>query len=403
MIKYDFDKLVSRENTNSSKWDTTEYLFGEKDIISMWVADMDLPIAKPITDAIRKRSEHEYYGYTISESKSSLKAVIQRMKGKFNWDVKPEWICITPGIVPALYHIIRAFTVPGDAVIHQDPVYYPFWSAIEANGCRVANNPLKLVDGRYEMDFENLKSQFDPIFRMRQLAPRVRMMILCNPHNPVGRVWTKDELIKMGEIVIGSGGIVVSDEIHCELLFKGYKHVPFAMISKEFEQNCVVCMAPSKTFNLAGLEASAIIIPNHELREKFKQTIAGFLPGGNIFGLTALEAAYNEGDEWLEQLLVYLQGNLNFLIDYFETRIPRIKVIKPEGTYLIWLDCRDLGMEGKQLAEFLNHQARVGLDHGFVFGPSGEGFERINIACPRTLLIKALKRIEDAVNGLGGK
>ena len=226
------------------------------------------------------------------------------------------------------------------------------------------------------------------------------MIILCNPHNPVGRVWMKEELTKMGEIVIRHGAVVVSDEIHCELLFKGSKHVPFATISKEFEQNCVVCMAPSKTFNLAGLGASSIIIPSACLRSAFNSARAGIQPRPNAFGFIALEAAYRYGDEWLEQLLDYLQRNLDFLLDYFKKRIPKIKVIKPEGTYLVWLDCRGLGMDAQSLKKLMNEKAKVGLDHGYLFGPTGAGFERINIACPRSTLEEGLRRIEKAVKSL---
>jgi cystathionine beta-lyase len=401
METYDFDKLVSRENTNCAKWDAAEFIFGEKDIIPMWVADMDIPVAKPITEALRTRTEHEFYGYSIPEPGSVIVAVMNRLKKKYGWDVKPEWIVVTPGVVPAVFNAVKAYTEPGDAVIHQDPIYYPFWEAIESNGCRVANNPLKLENGQYTIDFDDLAAQFQPIYRMGPHSPRIKMMLLCNPHNPGGRVWTREELTKMGEIVIKNKAIMVSDEIHCELLFKGYEHVPFAMISKDFEQNSITCMAPSKTFNLAGLGASVNIIPNDRLRARFNQVKRGIMPSANIFGLVALEAAYNHGDEWLEQFLDHMQDNLDFLIRYFDNNISKIKVIKPEGTYLVWLDCRGLNMEAEDLAAFMNKKAKVGLDHGYAFGPGGRGFERINIACPRPLLEEALKRIEKAVNDLG--
>ncbi len=402
MVTYNFDTITSRKGTNCAKWDAAESLFGEKDIIPMWVADMDIPVAKPITDALRKRTEHEFYGYSlpVQFATSIVNAVQNRMMRKYSWKIEPEWIVSTPGIVSALYTTVKAFTVPGDSVILQDPVYYPFWGAIEDNGCHVANNQLKLVEGYYEIDNDDLAAQFEPVVRVIPSTPRVRMMILCNPHNPVGRVWTREELIKMGKIAIGNKAIVVSDEIHGELLFKGYQHIPFASISKEFEQNSITCIAPSKTFNLAGLQSSILIIPNADLRSKFEETRKGFLPVANILGMVALEAAFNDGDEWLEQFLDYMQRNMEFLRDYFESRIPKIKVIKPEGTYLLWLDCRELGLTPKALAEFMNSKARVGLDHGFAFGPGGEGFERINIACPRPILVEALKRIELAVKAL---
>ena len=400
MTTYNFDEPISRKNTNCAKWDAAEFIFGEKDIIPMWVADMDLPIAKPITEALRKRTDHEVYGYSLPVPFSTIDAVIKRMQAKYKWRIEPEWIVSTPGIVPALFTAVRAFTIPGDAVILQDPVYYPFWGAIENNGCHVADNPLRLVNGHYEMDFDDLAARFRPIVRVLPSPSRVRMMILCSPHNPVGRVWSREELIRMGEIVIGSGAVVVADEIHCELLFSGQRHVPFASLSKQFEDNSVTCIAASKAFNLAGLEASVLIIPNADLRQKFEQTRRGFLPNGNIFGMLALEAAFNEGDDWLQQLLAYLQGNLEFLLDYFERHIPQIKVIRPQGTYLVWLDCRQLSMQPEALAEFMTRKARVGLDHGYAFGPGGRGFERINIACPRSTLEKALKRIKRAVKRL---
>ncbi|MCP4756952.1 MAG: pyridoxal phosphate-dependent aminotransferase [Proteobacteria bacterium] len=401
MTQYNFDEVVSRKNTNCAKWDAASFLFGDNDVIPMWVADIDFPLAKPITDALQKRTEHAFYGYPLPSPFSAVEAVIQRMKKKFDWDVESEWIVFVPGVVPALYAAVKAYTDPGDSVLLQGPVYYPFWSAIEENGCHVANNQLKLTHGRYEIDFENLESQFFPKERMMPYSPRVKMMILCSPHNPVGRVWTEEELVKMGEILIKNKAVMVSDEIHCELLFNNAKHVPFAKISREFEQNSVVCMAPSKTFGLAGLGASVLIIPNKELRGRFNHGRGRIMSGVNIFGMVALEAAFRHGDEWLEQFMAYLHQNLDFLTDYIEKKIPKIKVIKPEGTYLIWLDCRELGMDAMALKEFMNKEARVGFDHGFAFGPSGAGFERINIACPRSLLAAALNRIETAVNQLG--
>ena len=400
MTIYDFDQVISRKNTDCAKWDAAPFIFGEEDIIPMWVADMDVPIAQPITEAIKKRAEHEFYGYPIPLPGSTAQAVVQRMKRKFNWEIDPSWIVLTSGVVPALNAAVKAYTTPGDYVVHQDPVYYPFWSVIQNNGCQVANNALQLSGDRYQIDFDDLKSKFSPIQQMVPLPQRTRMMILCNPHNPVGRVWTRDELMRMGEIVVGKEAIMVSDEIHCELLFKGHQHIPFATLSPEFEQNSLTCMAASKTFNLAGLDASVIIIPNKKLRDRFNETKKGMMPSGSIFGVVALEAAFNHGDEWLEQFLSYMQGNLEYLMTYFEKHIPKIKVIKPEGTYLIWLDCRELGLNSNDLMTFMNREARVGLDHGFVFGPSGVGFERINIACPRSLLETALDRIRHAVDNL---
>jgi cystathionine beta-lyase len=250
------------------------------------------------------------------------------------------------------------------------------------------------------MDFADLESKFKPAPGSRGGHSRAKAIILCNPQNPIGRVWTKEELTRLGEIVIGSGAVVISDEIHCELLFKGFKHTPFGSISEEFAQNSIVCMAPSKTFNLPGLQASSIIIPNKKLREGFTDAPAGMIHGLNIFGMTAMEAAYRHGDEWLEQLLDYLQGNREIATAYFSEKIPRIKPIELQGTYLLWLDCRALGLDDLALREFMREKARVGFDDGFVFGNGGSGFERMNIACPRSLLIEALGRIEGAVKGI---
>jgi len=247
------------------------------------------------------------------------------------------------------------------------------------------------------MDFEDLERQFQNRDAMIPVRHRIKSIILCNPHNPVGRVWNPEELTKLGEIALKQGIVVIADEIHCELLFKGHRHTPFASISGAFEQNSITCMSPSKTFNLAGLHVSAIIVPNEELRRLFSNTRSGILPEPNLFGFTALEAAYRYGDEWLEQLLDYLQGNLEFLMQYFAKRIPEIKVIRPQGTYLVWLDCRNLGMDDMTLRGFMREKAKVGLDDGFLFGSGGSGFQRMNIACPRIILDEALKRIEIAM------
>jgi cystathionine beta-lyase len=360
---------------------------------------MDFPVAQPIVEALKKRVEHEFYGYTMPGT-NVIEAVVDRMQRKFNWKIKPEWVVFTPGVIPAINVAVRAFIHPGNEVILQEPVYFPFFSAITSSGCQIANNELKLIDGRYEMDYDDLESKFHDRTSALPTPSRVKAIIFCNPHNPIGRLWNKEETIQMGEIVIRHGAIVISDEIHCEILFKGYKHTPFASISEEFEQNCVVCMAPSKTFNLAGLEASSIIIPNKRLRDEFTSARAGVVPGPNLFGLTAMEAAYRLGDEWLEQLLDYLQANLEFTMEYFEKRISKIKVIKPQGTYLVWLDCRELDMDNLALRSFMREKARVGLDDGFLFGSAGASFQRINIACPRAILKEALMRIETAVNSM---
>lgn len=398
-MKYDFDEICPRYDTNCTKWDAAKTIFGADDVIPMWVADMDFPAARPIVEALKKRAEHEFYGYTQT-GPGLIEAVVDRLQRKLDWRIRPEWIVFTPGVIPAINTAIRALTHSGDEVILQEPVYYPFFPSVRSSGCQIATNQLKLTGGRYEMDLEDLESKFHPRIGMRNTPSRVKAIILCNPHNPVGRLWNREELTQLGQIVIGHGATVIADEIHCELLFKGHQHIPFASISREFEQNCIVCMAPSKTFNLAGLRASSIIIPNEKLRDNFCQAMAGMVPGPNLFGLVAMEAAYRYGDEWLEQLLEYLQGNLEFAMTYFAERIPRISIIKPEGTYLVWLDCRALGLDDTALRCFMREKARVGLDDGFLFGAGGSGFQRMNIACPRAILEEALHRIATAVNSL---
>lgn len=398
-MKYDFNQICDRKNTNCFKWDFIQSIFGNDDVIPMWVADMDFPVATPIVEALKRRAEHEFYGYTKA-STDVIQSVVDRMWDKYAWKIKPEWIVFTPGVVPALNITVRMLTHPGDEIILQEPVYYPFFPAVTFSGCQIVNNQLKLINGRYEMDYEDLEHQFHARIGMLPVPNRIKAIMLCNPHNPVGRLWSKEELTKLGDIAIKHDVVVISDEIHCELLFKDHQHTPFASISEVFEQNSIVCMSPSKTFNLAGLEVSSIIIPNKKLRHLFINTRTGILPEPNLFGYTALEAAYRFGDEWLDQLLDYLQGNLDFLLKYFANRIPKIKVIKPQGTYLIWLDCRDLGMDDMTLRNFMRDKAKVGFDDGFLFGSGGSGFQRMNIACPRPIIEEALIRIETMVNKL---
>jgi cysteine-S-conjugate beta-lyase len=398
-MKYDFDCVHSRKGTSCAKWDALEVLFGSDDVIPMWVADMDFPAAEPIVEALKERASHPFYGYT-QPSDECMDAIIDRMQRVFNWQIEREWIVLTPGVIPALNAAIRALARPGDEIILQEPVYYPFFPSVKQSGCQVVTNELKLENGRYEMDYDNLERCFGPRPGMHESPGRVKALVLCNPHNPIGRLWNNEEVTRLGEIVLSHNAVVISDEIHCELLYKGYKHTPFAMLSEEFAQRGIVCMAPSKTFNLAGLGASTIIIPNKQMRDDFNTVRQGVMPGPNLFALTALEAAYRYGDEWLAQLRDYLQKNLAFTLAFFNERIPRIDVIEPQGTYLLWLDCRGLGLNDEDLRNFMRERAKVGLDDGFMFGHGGSGFQRMNIACPRPLLKEALERIERAVKGL---
>jgi len=399
-MKYNFDEVCERKGTGSVKWDSLKSVFGHEDIIPMWIADMDFPAPEPVVNALVERAKHPCYGYS-QPAPNLVNVIVERIKRKLNWKIQPDWIVFTPGIIPALHVAVRSVTRPGNQVIVQQPVYYPFFKVITGSGCQIVNNALKLIGGRYVMDYEDLESKFVSKSAMISTSTTdVKAMILCSPHNPVCRVWEKDELIRAGEIAIRNGAVVISDEIHCEILFKGYQHTPFASLSEEFEQNCIVCMAPSKTFNLAGLDVSTVIIPNKKLRDEFTNVRTGILPEVNIFGYAALEAAYRYGDEWLQQVLDYIEANLAFLRSYLKERIRKIKLVEPQGTYLIWLDCRDLGIDNLSLKKLMREQAKVGMNDGYLFGSGGNGFQRMNIACPRPILEEALQRIESAVSRL---
>ncbi|WML42929.1 MalY/PatB family protein [Neobacillus sp. PS3-40] len=392
-MKYDFDKEINRINTASEKWDEVENLFGDKDILPMWVADMDFRVPEPVIDAIKDRAEHGIFGYT-ARTESYYEAVIDWMKRRHNWIVEKEWICHSPGVVPALSLIVQTFTKPGDKIIIQPPVYYPFTKVIEKHGRKIVANPLEFKEGRYMMDYEDLEKKIDP---------DTKMIILSSPHNPVGRVWNKEELIRLGEICLKHNILIVSDEIHFDLIYKGHSHTPFASISEEFAQNSIICTAPSKTFNLAGMQTSNIIIPNEKIRTTYINILEIFsISMISSFGLVATESAYRYGEDWLEELLHYLQQNLDFLTNYIETNMKELKVIQPEGTYLVWIDCRGLGMDAKVLEKWMQTKAKVALDEGYIFGQEGEGFTRINIACPRSILEEGLKRIEKAIKVLRG-
>jgi cystathionine beta-lyase len=313
------------------------------------------------------------------------------MKKRHGWEVNPDWICLSPGVVPAINMLIRALITPGDKVLIQPPVYHPFFGAIENNYGTVLANPLIYEDGRYRMDFIDLE--------VKARDPEVKLVILCNPHNPVGRVWTMEELTLFGEICIENNLLIIADEIHGDLILRGHTFTPFASLNNDFLLNAITCTAPSKTFNLAGLQSSNIIIPDETLQGKFNHILeSNGLLTLNAFGIVASEAAYTSGEDWLDQVMDYVEGNLDYLLEFIQDRVPQISVVKPEGTYLVWLDCRRLGMNAQELSRLFLEKARVILDDGQIFGEPGEGFERINIACSRHLLIDALQRIETAIN-----
>ncbi len=387
-----FDQVIERRNTSSVKWDLVEQLYGSDDVLPMWVADMDFPAPKPVVDAIVARAQHGVYGYTTRPG-SAYEAIEQWASTRHHWMIEREWISFSPGVVPALAFLLDALSEPGDKVIIQPPVYHPFAFTIRENGRQIVNNHLIFENGQYRMDYEDLE---------RKASEGARLMILCSPHNPVGRVWTREELARLGEICLRHGITVISDEIHSDLILPGQEHTPFASIGPEFAQNSVVCTAPSKTFNLAGLQTSVVIIPNKELRERYNAVLDRLHLGlPNTFGLTAMEAAYRHGGEWLDELRAYVSENLRYLQDFLDREAPAIKVVQPEGTYLVWLDCRELGLDTEGLARFMREDAKVGLDDGHIFGPGGDGFERINIACPRSVLQEGLGRIAGAVRRLG--
>ena len=403
-MNYNFDAEVSRRDTNSVKWEFmhggedspqlqhTYRFFGKNRTLPMWVADMDFISPRSVVDALTARAQHGIYGYT-APTQDFYQSVVRWMQKRHDWKIAPEWICITPGVVPALNMLVRAFVSPGDRVLIQPPVYHPFYRAIENNNAELALNPLVYEDGRYRMDIEDLEAKCSD--------PKVKMAILCNPHNPVGRVWTREELIQFGEICIDHGLLVVSDEIHGDLIYKGHIFTPFANANDSFSQNSIICTSPSKTFNLAGLQTSCIVIPDEDLRSSFEKVLqSNGLSGISTFGVVAAQAAYDHGEEWLVQLLEYIEDNLKYLEQYIAEHIPQLTVVRPEGTYLVWLDCHRLRLGKWELKQFMLEEAKVYLDEGFIFGPEGEGFERINIACPRAILVEALDRIRQAVGKL---
>lgn len=390
-MKYNFDSFINRRGTNSLKWDYINSIFNKEDLIPLWVADMDFKCAEPITKAIEERVKHGIFGYT-GKPESYYNSIISWMKKRHGWEIKKPWISHSPGIVSAINMCVLAYSNPGDRILVQCPVYYPFFSAIENHGRVLVNSSLKLVNEKYYMDFKDLEDKF---------KTGIKLMILCNPHNPVGRVWSLEELKLLGDLCVKYDVTIISDEIHSDLIYPFYKHISIASISEELALKTVTCTAPSKTFNIAGLATATLIIPNQELLNKYNTVLNNLgISMCNTFGVTALEAAYTYGEDWLEELLIYLQGNMSFLDHFLKTRIPKIKLIPPEGTYLAWLDCRDLNLNDEELKNFMISKAGVGLNNGLEFGCGGEGFQRMNVACSRRILEQALIKIEQAVNNM---
>jgi len=391
MPKYNFDKIIPRENTACVKYDLRKEFFGTSSIMPLWVADMDFETPDFVREAVMKRAAHPIYGYTF-RTESFSQSIINWMKKRHGWEIQKDWVSFSPGVVPALNMAVLAFSNPGEKVMVQPPVYFPFFTAVKNHGRELVYNQLKEYNGNYEMDFEDLEKRIDE---------KTRILLLCHPHNPVGRLWSKQELETLVEICARKNVLIVSDEIHSDLMLNGNVHVPLATLSQKASEISLTCIAPSKTFNLAGLGTSALIIPNQDHRKKYEKILDDLHVGmGNLFGIVSLEAAYNEGEEWLEQLLVYLSENFKVLNKFFLSRIPEVKVIQAEATYLIWLDFRELGLKGKALKEFIIEKAGLGLNDGPSFGPGGDGFQRINIALHRAKLMDALEKLENAVNRL---
>jgi cystathionine beta-lyase len=387
MKKYNFDEIIPRSGTNCIKYDAREWMFKTDDVLPLWVADTDFRTPDFIVDAIRKRAEHELFGYTFKPD-SYYDAIIGWMKRRHNWEVKKEWISFSPGVVAGLTIAIETFSKPGDGVIVQPPVYFPFFDSVKGTKRKLVENPLKNENGRLTFDFEDLKSKIDKT---------TKLLLLCNPQNPGGMVWTRSELEKLSSICLENGVMVISDEIHSDLIFTGNSHIPFTKLSEEAAKNSLVCMAPSKTFNVAGLASSLVIIPDKTKHARYERALnVGHLGMGNIFGTVALEAAYIHGDEWLAQLMDYLWENYLFLEKFMKVHLPKINVMKPEATYLIWLDFRGFGMNDEELMKFTVNKAKVGLNNGGRFGTGGDGWMRLNIGCPRSVLEEGLNRLKIA-------
>ena len=382
-----FDKLIDRKGTKCYKWDYNKEIFGKEELLSMWIADMDFQAPPEVLKILRKRVDHGVFGYT-GLTDTFYASIVDWMDQRFNWRIKKEWIVTTPGIVPAINFAVQTYTKSNDKVLVQTPVYYPFFTSIENNDRKLVTSELKLINNHYEMDFEDLE---------KKLADDVKMMILCSPHNPVGRVWNTDELKQVSKLCLKYEVLLISDEIHSDLILSENKHIPIPTISKEIANNSLTMFAPSKTFNVAGLSLSYVIIPNKNIRINFQKTLLNLgLHGGNVFGIEALEASYRYGQKWLEELLNYLENNYNFVCDFLQKRIPLIKPIKMDGTYLMWLDCREMKLSQEELVSFFINKAGLAFNDGLKFGKGGEGFMRMNLGCSRKLIEQALIQLESA-------
>lgn len=387
-MKYDFDKQIPRRGTDSYKWDSAK----SGDVLPMWVADMDFHTAPAIVDALCRRVQHGIFGYTRVPD-SYYKAITDWFARRHSWAINREWIIYTSGVVPAVSAIIKALTVPGDKVLVQTPVYNCFFSSIRNNGCEIVTSPLVHTDNTFTIDYDDLEKKV--------ADPKMKVMLLCNPHNPVGRIWRREELIRIGKICIRHEVTVVSDEIHCELVFPGHTYTPFASISDEFLRHSVTCISPSKAFNIAGLQIANIICADACRRAQIDRAINdNEVCDVNPFGVIATQSAYNEGEEWLNQLIQYLHANYLYMQEFCREHLPNFPITLLEGTYLVWMDCRTLGIPSEDIEQQLVDKTGLWLNAGTMYGVEGEGFMRWNIACPRATLMEGLKRFMDFVRNL---
>lgn len=389
-MKYNFDEIIPRKNSDCLKYDKLQEMFGTDDALSMWIADMDFRTPPFVIEALRRRLDHEVLGYTFCSPK--WKPSIQNWVSRhYGWEVKEEEIGFVGGIVPAISFAVQCFTAPGDKILIQPPVYHPYHHVVKDLGRTLVYNPLRLVNGQYEIDFEDFESKI----------VGCKLFLLCNPHNPGGRVWNADELVRVADICAKNGVIVISDEIHCDMALTGYKHTVFATVSEAAAQNSVTLMAASKTFNIAGLKSSYHIIQNEALRKQYSEYLTrSELDTAHLFATTAVAVAYNEGDEWLAQMLQYVEENIAFLDKYLKENMPKISFIRPQASYLVFLDARELGMPQERLVEFFLKEAKVAMNDGTMFGQEGAGFMRMNLGCPRATLQQALEQIKAAYDRL---
>lgn len=390
-MKFNFDKIIDRTNNFSAKWSEMNKNFGTNNLLPMWVADMDFLTAPCVMEALKDRLEQGIFGYTTRPS-SYNESIVNWLDNRFSWKINQEWLMFSPAVITSISLLIQNLTQKNDKIMIQEPVYSPFHSIVESNERNLVISPLvKLDDGSYVMDYEDIEAKIKD----------VKVFILCNPHNPVGRVWTREELTRLGEICLKHNVLVISDEIHSDIILKNHKHTPFASISKEFRENTITCMAPTKTFNLAGLQSSFLVISNpyyYEVMDKAFSILD--IKRNNAFSLVATEAAYNYGEDWLYELIKYIEDNVDFAIDYIKNHIPQLKVKKPEGTYLLWVDFSNLNVDKKDLKNALINKGRIALSDGSSFGIGGDGYYRINLACPRSMVLEGLKRIEFAIKSL---